>query len=192
MPDFQLIAKPACSPDADSQFGEYAVLEVPLAIVSVAVFDLSNGEALLSKFLGVELPEAAKWVENGSRSAFWVGPGQWFVTSDESEHATLFNSLSNAVGEEAAVTDQSGGWVCFDVAGPKLADVLEKLVGFDIASSGVGDAQRTTIEHIGSFVLCKSQTAARVFCPRSYARSLQHSLVQAIRSQLAFEKTSAS
>ena len=192
MPDFQLIAKPACPPDADSQIGEYAVLEVPLAIVSVATFDLGKGDSKLSEFLEVDPPDVAKWVENGSRSAFWTAPSQWFVISDESGSSTLFNDISNALGGDAAITDQSGGWACFDVTGPNLIAVLEKLVGFDVASAQAGEAHRTSIEHIGSFVLCRSGDAVRILCPRSYARSLHHALTQAVRSQLAFDEYSVS
>lgn len=187
MPDFQLIAKPACSADTESQIGEYAILELPLSIVSVAAFERSEGESKLAEFLQFDAPGVSKWSAEEELSAFWSAPGQWFVTREENNSATLAGDISTALGEDAAVTDQTGGWTSFDVSGPNLVSVLEKLVGFDIAAAQNGDAQRTSIEHIGSFVLCKSPEAVRVFCPRSFARALHHALTQAIRSQLAFE-----
>ena len=187
MPDFNLVARPVCTPETNGQIGDYVVRETPLAIVSVATFERGDGAAMLSRYLKFAAPEVAKWNGNGALSAFWTSPGQWFVTSAERENATLFNDLSEALGTEAALTDQTGGWTCFDVTGPNLTSVLEKLVGFDIAGADAGDAQRTSIEHISSFVLCSSREAVRVLCPRSYARSLHHALSQAIRSQLALE-----
>lgn len=84
------------------------------------------------------------------------------------------------------MTDQTGGWAVFDLSGPNVQAVLEKIVGFDVDAFQSGDAIRTSIGHIGSFVLCINCERFRFLCPRSFARSFCHAVVKANRSQLAF------
>jgi len=188
VPDFQLIAKSALTPGTEETIGAYAIREVSLSIASVAALDTWDTDAAFSAFLGFDAPNVAKWSEAGAVAAFWTGAGQWFVSRAEAEAGDLATDLQAALGAEAAITDQSGGWAGFDVSGPNLTAVLEKLVGFDVGGASPGEAHRTSIEHISSFVLCKSATEVRIFCPRSFAHALHHAVAQAVRSQLALEK----
>lgn len=189
MPEYHLTAKPACPPSAETRIGDFTINEVPLAIASVAAFEGGAGEAKLSEFLGFDAPGVAKWAENAGLSAFWAGPGQWFVTQAEEGSTPLVENLVDASGGDAAITDQSGGWTGFDISGPNLPAVLEKLVGFDADAAQSGDAVRTSIEHISSFVLIQAADEVRVFCLRSFARALHHAIARAMRSQLALAGT---
>ena len=100
MPEYHLTAKPACPPSAETRIGDFTINEVPLAIASVAAFEGGAGEAKLSEFLGFDAPGVAKWAENAGLSAFWAGPGQWFVTQAEEGSTPLVENLVDASGAE--------------------------------------------------------------------------------------------
>lgn len=185
MLDYRLTAKPACPHADDVVIGAYKFSEIPLAIASVAAFDDGAAISKLAKHLGYDLPGIERWSGVDDDTVFWTASGQWFVTAPEDEGGNLAAALSEQLGADAAVTDQSGGWAAFDVTGPDLIAVFEKLVGFDIAAAKHRQARRTSIEHVSSFVLCKSSTELRIFCARSFARSLHHAVVQAIQAQIA-------
>jgi sarcosine oxidase subunit gamma len=95
----------------------------------------------------------------------------------------LASTLKADLGDAASVTDQSGGWVLFELTGETLAPVLERLCNIDLTALSAGKAQRTVIEHIGCFVLCETpQQSYRLLCGRSYALSFVHAVETAMNS----------
>lgn len=110
-------------------------------------------------------------------SAFWAGPDQWFVMADHGAHETLGVDLKAKLGDQVSVTEQNDGWVAIDIDGDATPAVLERLCNIALAPFGDGRAQRTVIEHINCFVLCREQGHGyRILCGRSYAQSLWHAL----------------
>lgn len=134
-------------------------------------------------FLGVTLPDVATWAGKEPLGVFWTGPGQWMIEAPHASHEDLAARLKTAVGDAGSVTEQTDAWVRFDVEGATVAALLERLCPLDPARLGDGAAQRTTIEHLGCFVLCR--TAGKrysILGPRSSAASLHHALLTAARS----------
>lgn len=141
--------------------------------------DIAAAEA----FLGVALPDVAAWAGKDPFGVFWTGPGQWMVEAPFASHEDLAARLKDAVGGSASVTEQTDAWVRFDVEGTTTLALFERLCLLDISRLAAGTAHRTTVEHLGCFVLCRE--AGRSFSilgPRSSAASLHHALLTAARS----------
>lgn len=83
----------------------------------------------------------------------------------------------------ASVTEQSGGWCRFDLAGPRLAEVFALLCSADLRAS-TGFATRTAIDHLGCFVIKRDDARISVLGPRSSAGSLHHALLTAMHAAL--------
>lgn len=118
-------------------------------------------------------------------TVFWTGPEQWFVEAPFATHEDIARILKAAVQDAGSVTEQTDGWVRFDVTGPRTCDVFERLCALDVRRMQTGDASRTLIEHLGCLVICRSQRHVfSVLGPRSAARSLHHALATAARSAI--------
>lgn len=135
--------------------------------------------------LGFDLPGAGQWTSAGDLAAFWTGPDQWFVEAPYTTHEGLVATLSASFDGAASVTEQSDAWVRFDLEGPAAPEVFERLCALDIRTMRTGGVSRTSIEHLGVFVVCREASRRfSVLGPRSSARSLHHALITAARSAL--------
>lgn len=135
--------------------------------------------------LGVALPDVSGWVGREPFGVFWTGPGQWMVEAPHDTHEDLAATLKAAVGDAASVTEQTDAWVRFDVSGGTVAALFERLCPLDVARMAPGTAQRTTIEHLGCFVVRRAADPwFSVLGPRFSAVSLHHALLTAARSIL--------
>ena len=121
----------------------------------------------------------------GLLTVFWTGVDQWMVEAPHAGHADLAAQLSGTLKDNASVTEQNDGWARFDLQGENCVAVLERLSAADSASMQAGATTRTTIEHLGCFLLCrKAATHFSVICPRSGAASMYHALVTMAQSAL--------
>lgn len=96
-------------------------------------------------------------------------------------HEDIVAALRPAFGDSASITEQTDAWVRFDLTGTGLAAVFERLCALDVRSMQPGDATRTVIEHLGTYVI-RGTKGMTVLGPRSAAGSLHHALVTAARS----------
>lgn len=132
---------------------------------------------LLKKLLGA-VPGPGRAQLHDPEAGFWMGPEQWMIGAPNESHEDLAERLKGLLGDAASVTEQTGAWVCFDVIGPAMQDMCERLCSVPIRQMQAGDAQRTVIHHLGCFVI--RRTAAdhiRILGPRASAGSLHHALV---------------
>ncbi len=133
--------------------------------------------------LGFALADVGQCAGNETFSAWWMGPDLWMVDAPHETHENLAHDLKAAVGASASVAEQTDGWCRFDLSGPLCAAVFERLCNIDIRATTAGDALRTSIEHLGCFVLCvEARTDYAVLGPRSSAGSLHHALLAAAKS----------
>jgi sarcosine oxidase subunit gamma len=109
-------------------------------------------------------------------SAFWIAPEMWFVEAPFATHEAIAATLNAALGETASVTEQTDAWVALDLAAVELAPVLERLCNVDFALVPAAYATRTVIDHLGCYLIKHGPGAARVYGPRSSAKSLLHAL----------------
>ncbi|TIV87535.1 MAG: sarcosine oxidase subunit gamma, partial [Mesorhizobium sp.] len=81
---------------------------------------------------------------------------------------------------DCAVTEQTDGWIAFEIVSragtAPLEALLSKLVNIDFADFGPGRATRTGLEHISCFVIRRSETHVAMLGARSFAGSLWHAL----------------
>ena len=118
------------------------------------------------------------WGRSRPATACWTGC--WAACL---RPVALSEQMKNLFGAAASVTEQTGAWVCFDITGPAMPDLCERLCNVPIRRMQAGDAQRTVIHHLGCFVI-RQQAAdhIRILGPRASAASLHHALIEAAHS----------
>ncbi len=137
----------------------------------------------LASFVGDAPPEPGKMTEN-TLGCFWMGPDQWMVMASHDTHEDLAAQLVMAVKGAASVTEQNDAWCCFELTGPQLASVFELLCPVNLRACTGGEATRTSIDHLGCFLLVPAPDHVRVLGPRSSAGSLHHALLTAMHAAL--------
>lgn len=171
---------------ASFSYGPVTIVEnidTSLASFALRLGHEKKGQQALKGFLGKAVPGVAKSLA-GAPGAFWMGPEQWMVTAPLGSHEDLADQLAATAKGAASVTEQTGGWCRFDLSGDGLADVFERLCPADLRKMVPGDVTRTSIEHLGCFLLVTSAQDVTVYGPRSSAGSLYHALQTAMRSAL--------
>ena len=166
--------------------GGISLRESPnLAITSLAARK-DHGEELHSKLqavAGIHLPSPGKAIFADDVTVIWTGVNQWFLLAPLSDRPDYAAEIKNIVKDTASVTEQTDGWVIFDVTGDNLIPLLERICNLNTKGMSAGDATRCVIEHLGCLIICReSGTNFTILGPRSSAASLHHSLVTAAKS----------
>lgn len=168
------------------EIGNVSIVENPdLALASVAARQDREDDCRqgLETLLGYPAPAPGKATPQSEISAMWLGPEQWMLSAPLATHELLADVVAHRLGESASVTEQNDAWACFDIHGPGLNDLFERLCPAPVRKMTEGDAQRTVIEHIGCLlIILQAGNAARLLGPRSSADSLHHALKTAARS----------
>ncbi|WP_347312514.1 sarcosine oxidase subunit gamma [Defluviimonas sp. SAOS-178_SWC] len=135
------------------------------------------------KLFGAELPEPGHSAVGPTWTLIWTGTDQWFAEAPFATHEDIAAIAKAGLGDTASVTEQTDGWVRFDVEGPRVVDLLERLCPLPSRRMKTGDASRSMIEHMGSLVICRAEGRHfSVIAPRSFAGSMHHALLLAARS----------
>lgn len=160
------------------QIGPYRIEErFDVALASVAIRRGREAEVeAAAKGAGIPLPEASRYLGGPVYSAFWVAPEMWMVEAPFASHEDIVAAVKPVFGDAASVTEQTDAWVRFDLSGPDLAPLLEKLSNIDFARAPDGYATRTVIEHMGCYLIRHSKGSVTIYGARSSAQSLIHAL----------------
>lgn len=173
------------APQIDTVGGLTCTEHCDLALASVAA-RLGKERACttaLENLLGAAPPLAGKAHLAAPYSAVWTGPDQWMLGADIATHEDIAARLKTALTSAASVTEQTDAWCCFDLTGDGLHPVMELLCPVNMRALASGDATRTTIHHMGCFVICGDPASfVRILGPRASARSLHHAILTAMRS----------
>lgn len=167
---------------------DVTLAEVPnLALASVAArkgHEATCAEQLKA-LIGKDAPEPGKTAVGAPYVAVWMGPQQWMLSAEFGTHEDIAEQVKSHVSDTASVTEQSDAWVCFDLSGTGVFSVVELLCNVNLLAFGAGDATRTSIHHLGCFVICTvPDQAVRILGPRASAGSLHHAITTAMRSTL--------
>lgn len=166
-------------PRVDSYAG-LTITENPsraLASLSARLGHEADCAARAQDLIGMPLPAPGQSGIGADFSAIWIGPDSWMIEADHNSHELLAAELKAAVGDSASVVEQTDAWCRFDLAGPAICDVLERLCNVDIRAMRSGAATRCMIHHIGCYLWChEARTSVSILGPRSSARSLHHAL----------------
>lgn len=141
-----------------------------------------NDVAKLARTKMVPLPAPARAATGNPYSAFWLSADQWMVEAPYVSHEDIAAHLKTAFGDTASITEQSDAWVRFDVSAPHLHPLFERLCNVDLAAASIGFATRTLIEHLGCYLIKRSNTEITLYGPRSSAASLLHVIGDTARS----------
>lgn len=140
-----------------------------------------------AKGAGVPLPAPARHQPGAPYSAFWVAPEMWFVEASFATDELIADTLKGYLGDAASITEQTDAWVAFDLSTAEgadggLAPLLERLCNVDFPGAPDGFATRTMVEHLGCYLIRNGSGFARLYGPRSSAKSLLHALEVAAAS----------
>lgn len=156
--------------------------DMALASVAARLGFEAACHADLTDLLGA-VPQPGKAVLHDPEGGFWMGPDQWMIDAPKVTHALLADDLKSRLGAAASVTEQSGGWVCFDVVGAGMVDMSELLCAAPVRRMQAADAQRTVIHQLGCFIIRRNDPEhLRILGPRASAGSLHHALLTAAQS----------
>lgn len=166
--------------------GNVTISEIPdVALASVAArsgAEKACGQKL-KKVLGTAPPEPGCAVLTDPVSAVWMAADQWMLWAPHDTHEDLAGFLLSRMDGTASVTEQNDAWVCFDLTGISVVQMFERLCPVPVRRLCTGAAQRTTIDHLGCFlIVAETGKSVRIFGPRSSAGSLHHALVTAAHS----------
>lgn len=150
------------------------------ALVSIAQrkdVDIREG----FKALGFDtVPDIAQIAMGDRKSVWWMAPGQWMFTAPRTKASSWAETVKDAFGTTASITDQSHGWCRFDITGETIHDFFERLCPLDTRNMAIDTAQRTGIHHMTCYVLYDKHGWS-VIGPRSSAASLHDALTSVAR-----------
>lgn len=132
---------------------------------------------LMEKY-GLALPDGPRRVAKGTAALSGLGPRTFLFQREAG--APLELELTLALGDAAAVTDQSDGYAMLRLSGPRVRAVLEKCVSIDLHDRvfAPGSVASTSCAHLGVILWrLDDQAGFTVFemaVFRSLARSLWH------------------
>ncbi len=153
-----------------------------LASVAARLGQEDRCHSVIAKMLGA-VPGPGQAVLHDPETGFWMGPDQWMISAPKTSHPLLADDLKQRFGDAASITEQTGAWACFDLQGPGMVDVSERLCAAPVRRMQAGDAQRTVIHQLGCFVIRGADADhLRILGPRASAGTLHHALVTAAQS----------
>ena len=154
--------------------GVTIALRRPAAMLNVrgAPDDAALARSALERY-EVELPREPNTASGSVRRALWLGPDEWLVVSSQP-----LREQSVAGG---TVTDVSHGRAVVRLWGPDVREVLAKGCPLDLhpRSFGVGRCAQTAIARIPVILDHVARDVFELYCPRSYAGSFWHWLIEA-------------
>lgn len=154
-----------------------------LASVSVRLGKTEDFAVEAKSLFNMPLPAPGSWAETAPYGLIWTGPEQWFVEAPFESHEDIAGILKTTLGDTASVTEQTDGWVRFDLTGSDVVALLERLCPVPSRRMQTGAATRTILEHMGCLVICRAAGHHfSLMAPRSFAGSLHHALMAAARS----------
>jgi sarcosine oxidase subunit gamma len=132
---------------------------------------------------GLALPKTPTLVREGGVAFVGMGPGQWLTFRDGSDDGAAFESdLRAALADTASVSDQTDARVGVRAGGPRVREMLAKLLPIDLHPLVFpqGSAASSVMGHISvTVVLADSVPTFEILVSRSYADSLKRGIVAA-------------
>ena len=167
---------------------------LPVEICSISS-NLGQSKRLHETFkqcFDVDLPFPGKLKKYKDGSIFWTGQEQWFIESINSSNPYFDLDMAKVLNGSATITLQTDAWISLDLKGDAALSVLERLIKVDLSPVNFppGSAIRTSLAHMNVFIQRPNQDIRfKILGPRSYAKSLLHSLVQAADNVLGQKKS---
>ena len=129
------------------------------------------------KFFSFMPPTISNFEIKNNALVFWIRTNSYFVLG-QFERKNFEKNFQNVL----SITDQTGGWVCFNLNGKDTKLLFEKLLNIDLFSFVKKKVIRTSINKINCFVLCHNQFENyTIVCPTSFSESMKSRLLDLIK-----------
>jgi heterotetrameric sarcosine oxidase gamma subunit len=127
----------------------------------------------VEKKLGMQLPKPNRVTSKGDATLQWFG-----------RRTYLLMGVDAPDGLDAAVTDQSDGWVAISLQGSGAEDVLARLVPVDVRGVAFkkGHTMRSMIQHMNGSVTRTGTDHFTVMVMRSMGQTLWHDVKTAMEN----------
>lgn len=133
-----------------------------------------NGEQSI-KLDGRELPREVGAILYGPARVLCLGPGEWFVVSDEQTASNIAGGAADVTTQGAVLVDTTDGIGVLSVSGPLAREVLSKSCGLDLRPHAfpVGRCARTRLAQVQVIVDHTDDAPRfRLYVARSYLQFL--------------------
>jgi len=127
--------------------------------------------------LGIALPLKPNTAVSGQGcEVLWLGPDEWLLAGRD---PTQINDRLPI--EHGFLTDVSHGRAGWRIGGPHALDLLAKGCSLDLHPRAfrAGDCAQTAFAHVGILLHRRATESFDLYCARSYAQHLWHSLTGA-------------
>ncbi len=182
MAEFALTACTPLGGYAETFGGVSLAEEAGLALVSAAV-PLGGDDAFaaaLASGLGAARPATGASAPGERYGARLLGmqPDQLFILFEAPDPDRAAETVAEALGPAAYVTDQSDSWATLRIWGTGARAALERICMLDLddAAFPEGRVARTVMEHLAVIVLRDGPNSFLLMSPRSSARSFLHAV----------------
>ncbi|MGK0398938.1 MAG: heterotetrameric sarcosine oxidase gamma subunit [Gammaproteobacteria bacterium] len=131
----------------------------------------------ITKVLGVKCPTQPGVCNSiDSIQVTWNGPNNWMVISEGDD--ALLAKLQKAIGQSAAVVDQSHGRCGLRLSGDHARTVMAKNCALDFHPEffKAGDSALTSVAHMNALIIQVDDESYDLFVARSLARSFAHAI----------------
>ena len=160
-----------------------------LTTIQVLTFTGKHRDAAtaIGKALGVECStEPGICSSDGPTQVCWNGPNSWMIIASDEETdrgaGELLQTLQAAVGDLAAVVDQSHGRCGLRLSGARARQVMAKNTAIDLhpRAFGPGRCAMTSVAHMNATIVQVDDIPTYdLFVIRSLARSFAHAIEHA-------------
>lgn len=162
-----------------ARFGGLSIVENSgLALASLA---LHAGQTPPAPF-GLTLPDVGKCTGNTETGAFWIGRDQWMIQAPGRGESDFAADL-RAQAPKASVTDQTDGFVAFEITSANgalgIEALMAKLVNIDPKTLQPGGVTRTGLDHMSVFLIRRAGNTLCVIGMRTFAGALWHAIATA-------------
>lgn len=170
--DKQALAPQAASPLAAYLSYEVSEIFAPCIIQISGWPPVATLEKKMAKIFGI-LPDIGAFSKIDDTRIFSLAPATWLIISETTQTA---EKLAKITPDIAAVTDNSGGRVIFEISGDHGATKLSKgtLLDFSLTAFPVGEVKQSAIHHINVLIARIDDTTFQVSPMRSFADDLKN------------------
>lgn len=161
---------------------ETFALVPPRSIVGIGAYrDGDRVASALKAALGVDIPTTPHWVEAGGVIIARLAPARLLASGERD--AKLPARLREVLHGLAAITDQSDMWESYELSGPRICDVLAKIVPVDVAPAyfPVGAVALTRAGHLDVRLSHIAEFRYELATTRSYGPDLRHAITTGLR-----------
>ena len=102
--------------------------------------EIKKIKSTFKSFFSLSPPNISSFEKNEKALVFWVRSHSYFVLG-KIEKKRISENFENI----SSITDQTGGWVCFNLSGINTKLLLEKILNIDLVTFGSNRVFRTSI-----------------------------------------------